>query len=100
MSKFLAEKLRELRGNIGFTQYDLSELLLKEGKKYSTTYLSMIENGISLPTIKLLLSLSKIYDYDVNKLLSLRRKDYLDDIEKRLHIDEAKALNKENQNKA
>ena len=97
MSKFLAEFLKVLREDAGITQHDLSVLLTKSGKSYSTTYISKLENGLTIPSLKLIIRLSHIYECDVNKLLSLRRKDYLDKINIRLNEEEAKALNKEKQ---
>lgn len=100
MSKFFAETIKGLREDLGITQQDVSVLLTKIGKEYSTTYISKLENGLTLPSIKLVIMLSRIYEYDVNKLLSLRRKDYLDQIDIRLNEEEAKVLNKEKQKKA
>lgn len=93
MGKHLGLKIKQLRSDYSlktgekFTQVDLSKML-----GISRSYLGDIESGRTNPSIELLTKLAKVFDIDVNSLISSEEnlKLNIDSLKKTTDIPDAK----------
>lgn len=73
--------IRDRRLELGWTQDKLIAELKNNGTGISPSYLSMLENGNSLPSAQMICALSIVLDIDIYKVIEADRADQIDKFE-------------------